>query len=187
VTIAFQHFQQLDDKLKNSVAGQTSVKYAGGLSYQDARFLANEMRSEPDFLTSLKTDISHPPKWTQFAVYADNWNDNHSMLLTLPFLTMEHEPKMTPDQYAAMLARNRRRVAPAPQVIQKPEIRLHSPPDVNKPKPSAPEQPAEHQSAPKHHEPPREPNTPTQVPAKSAPTDPHIGDHTEPASKWGDQ
>ena len=58
VTIAFQHFQQLTDKLKNSVAGQTSVKYAGGLSYQDARFLANEMRCEPDFLTGLKTDIS---------------------------------------------------------------------------------------------------------------------------------
>ena len=116
VTIAFQHFQQLTDKLKNSVAGQTSVKYAGGLSYQDARFLANDMRCEADFLTSLKTDIGIPPKWTQFAVYADNWNDNHPMLVTLPFLTMEREPKMTPDQYAALLARNRQRIAPAPQI-----------------------------------------------------------------------
>ncbi len=174
MTIAFQHFQQLTDKLKNSVAGQTSVKYAGGLSYQDARFLANEMRCEPDFLTSLKTDISHPPKWTQFAVYADNWNDNHSMLFTLPFFTMEREPKMTPDQYAALLARNRQRVAPAPQVIQKPQT-------------TAPKQDIEQPSAPEQHKPLREPNTPTQPPAKSAPTDPHTGDHTEPASKWGDQ
>jgi hypothetical protein len=171
VTIAFQHFQQLDDKLKNSVAGQTSVKYAGGLSYQDARFLANEMRCEPDFLTSLKTDISEPPNWTQFAVYADNWNDNHPMLLTLPFFTMEREPKMTPDQYAALLARNRQRVAP--QVIQKPQ-------------PTAPKQDMEHPRVPEPQEAPREPRTPMQAPAKSARTDPHTSDHTEPASKWGE-
>ena len=174
VTIAFQHFQQLTDKLRNSVAGQTSVKYAGGLSYQDARFLANEMRCEPDFLTSLKTDISVPSKWTQFAVYADNWNDNHSMLFTLPFLTMEREPKMTSDQYAALLARNRQRVA-APQVMQKSEA------------PPAPPQGELQQTAPRPPKPRREPDAPTEPPAKSAPTDPHTGDHTEPASKWGDQ
>ena len=121
VTIAFQHFQQLTDKLKNSVAGQTSVKYAGGLSYQDARFLANEMRCEADFLTSLKTDIGIPSKWTQFAVYADNWNDNHPMLVTLPFLTMEREPKMTPDQYAALLARNRQRLLPLRKLYKNPQ------------------------------------------------------------------
>ena len=174
VTIAFQHFQQLTDKLRNSVAGQTSVKYAGGLSYQDARFLANEMRCEPDFLTSLKMDIGVSPKWTQFAVYADNWNDNHSMLLTLPFLTMEREPKMTSDQHAALLARNRQRVA-APQVMQKSEA------------PPAPPQGELQQTAPRPPKPRREPDAPTEPPAKSAPTDPHTGDHTEPASKWGDQ
>jgi cell division septation protein DedD len=177
VTIAFQHFQQLSDKLKNSVAGQTSVKYAGGLSYQDSRFLANEMRCEPDFLTSLKTDISHPPKWTQFAVYADNWNDNHSMLLTLPFFTMEREPKMTPDQYAAMLSRNRQRIAPAAQVIQKPQT-------------SEPKRDMEHASAPEPPKATSEPAATAKAHAKqqtSAPTDPHLGDHTEPASKWGDQ
>ena len=148
------------------------MKYAGGLSYQDARFLANDMRCEPDFLTRLKTDISAPPKWTQFAVYADNWNDNHSMLFTLPFFTMEREPKMTPDQYAALLARNRQRTALVEQGIKKTQP-PQSKPTIEQSAPAATPKPIASQ-----------PPSKTRAPQPTPNTDPDHGEAGEPANKW---
>src|SRR5262249_52448103 len=73
ITIAFQHLEQLDDKLKNSVAGQTSVKYVAGLSPADERRMAAQMRCESQFLAELKKDISQPPTWSEWAVYVDSF------------------------------------------------------------------------------------------------------------------
>lgn len=104
VTIAFQHFDQLGDTLKNAVAGQTSVKYLGGLSYEDARMMAREIRCAPEFLQDLKTDISDPPQWSEFAVHVDNFTP-HPMKLRLPFYAVEQQPQMTDNEHKALLER----------------------------------------------------------------------------------
>jgi hypothetical protein len=110
-TVAFQHFDQLSDKIKSAISGQTSVKYLGGLSYDDARKMANEVRCETEFLQNLKTDISDPPQWSEFAVYADNFT-SHPMKLRLPFYTLERQPMMTEQEHASLLERNKQCVAP---------------------------------------------------------------------------
>lgn len=145
VTIAFQHFQQLTDKLRNAVAGQTSVKYAGGLSYSDARFLSNEMRCEPEFLMDLRTDITQPPSWTEFGVHADNWTTKHPMKLRLPFYALENQPMMTVAEHTALLERNKKRMAPethkAPETAKEPPPTATPPQKLSSPAPKPETQP----------------------------------------------
>jgi hypothetical protein len=111
VTVAFQHFDQVSDKLRNSVAGQTSVKYIGGLSHTDERRIANEIRCTPEFLSNLERDASLPPQWADFAVFADGLTKT-AVKIRLPFFQMENQPMMTQEQHQALLARNRARVIP---------------------------------------------------------------------------
>ena len=111
VTVAFQHFDQLHDKLRNAVAGQTSVKYIGGLSHTDERRIANEIRCTPEFLSNLERDTSLPPRWADFAVFADGLTKT-AVKIRLPFFQLETQPMMTPEQHHALLARNRARVMP---------------------------------------------------------------------------
>lgn len=124
VTVAFQHFDQLNDKLRNSVAGQTSVKYIGGLSHTDERRIANEIRCTPEFLSNLERDASLPPQWADFAVFADGLTKT-AVKVRLPFFQMENQPMMTQEQHQALLARNRARVvskisAAPPHPVQHP-------------------------------------------------------------------
>lgn len=93
-TICFQHFHQLEEKLKASVAGQTNVKYLGALDYGDIRMMANECRCEPSFLQGLQKDLSDPPQWAEFAVFADSYT-SHPMKLRLNFYTAEKQKKRT--------------------------------------------------------------------------------------------
>jgi len=134
VTIAFQHLDQLDDKLKNSVAGQTSVKYIGGLSPLDEKRIADQIRCKPEFITNLSLDTQYPPKWSEWAVYVDGLT-KHPMKLQLPFFTLEAQPTMTDEQHAALLTRNLARVAP--ETHKAPEGALHvregMPPEGDKP------------------------------------------------------
>ena len=111
VTVAFQHFDQLTAELRNSVAGQTSVKYIGGLSHTDERRIANEIRCTPEFLSNLERDAGSPPQWADFAVFADGLTKT-AVKVRLPFFQMENQPMVTQEQHQALLARNRARVVP---------------------------------------------------------------------------
>jgi hypothetical protein len=109
VCVAFQHFDQLTDTLRNSVIGQTSVKYVGALSYLDQRRIAHELRCEPEFMGSLEKDRGDPPAWSQWAVHADGYTRS-AVALTLPFYSLENQPAMTESEYLALVERNRARV-----------------------------------------------------------------------------
>ena len=112
VVIAFQNTQQANDKLKASIASSTAVKYAAGTSFDDARWLAREMRCDPDFILAQKRD-GRPPKWAQFACYVRNFTSS-AVSLKVPFFTLEQMPQMTDAEHAQLLERNRARVtAPA--------------------------------------------------------------------------
>jgi hypothetical protein len=45
VVIAFQNLEQASEKLRSTIASSTAIKYAGGTGYNDARWLAREMRN----------------------------------------------------------------------------------------------------------------------------------------------
>ena len=107
ITFAHQHLHQLKAEFRASVMTTAAVRFAGGVSDEDARALKSDMRTSTDFLLSMKKRNRVD---TQFACYVRNYTDN-AVKLTLPFSRAENEPKMTKEAQAALLARNRAAVA----------------------------------------------------------------------------
>ncbi len=110
VCLAFQHMEQASEKLRSSIASNTSVKLAGGLGYNDSRWLAREMETTPEFLKAQERDNADPPRWTRLACYVRNFTRT-AVSLTVPFYALEDMPQMTDAEYKAMLERNRARVS----------------------------------------------------------------------------
>ena len=96
--IAFQYFAQLDDKLRTSVIGNTTVKYAGGLGASEARLIAREMRVDDAFIMAQRKDSHDPPQWAQFATFV-NYVTERAVSITVPFYTLENMPKMSPAEH----------------------------------------------------------------------------------------
>jgi len=106
VVIAHQHLDQLSSGLRSSVAANTSIKLAGGVSDKDARGLAPDMRTSADFITSMKKQ----DRSTEFACYVRNYTNN-AVRLEIPFGLLERSPKMSAAQHAVLIERNRERYA----------------------------------------------------------------------------
>lgn len=129
ICIAFQNFAQLNDKLRASVIGSTSVKYAGGLIGTEAHMIAREMRTTDDFILAQVKDSADPPQWANFAVRVSSLYE-HAVSITVPFYSLENMPKMTDAQYAELLRANKAAVSPAkteaapapPSPVQEPII-----------------------------------------------------------------
>jgi hypothetical protein len=68
-----------------------AVRFAGGVSDEDARALKSDMRTSAEFLLAMKKRNRID---TEFACYVRNYTDN-AVKLTLPFSRAENEPKMT--------------------------------------------------------------------------------------------
>jgi hypothetical protein len=162
VCAAFQHMEQVSEKLRSSIASNTSVKLAAGLGYSDSRWLARDMEATPEFLKAQHRDPSEPPEWTDLACYVRNYTP-HAVSITVPFYTLENMPQMTDAEHRALLARNRQRVsAPSTAPVQNEPL----------PEPSK----AAAQTAP----PPAAADKETKPP----PPDPTQGRDDDAASKW---
>jgi hypothetical protein len=114
VCVAFQHMEQASEKLRSSIASNTSVKMAGGLGYTDSRWLARDMETTPEFLKAQRRDSAEPPRWTQLACYVRNFT-SQAVSLTIPFYVLENMPQMTSTEHRALLERNRMRVSSPPR------------------------------------------------------------------------
>jgi hypothetical protein len=114
--LAHQYLDQLKTPaLKASIAANTSIKIAGGVADEDARALAPNMRTTPEFIArQTKTD-----KATNFAIHVRNLTPT-AVTLTVPFGVLERQPTMSDAAYARLIADNRARlcgpatVPPAP-------------------------------------------------------------------------
>jgi hypothetical protein len=100
--LAHQYLNQMTQELRASVASNTSIKLAGGVSAQDARAVAFDMRTTPEFLLAQK-------KLT-FACYVANTTSS-PISLAVPAGKMEDEPRMTDTDYHNMREHNRARVS----------------------------------------------------------------------------
>jgi hypothetical protein len=109
VLFAHQHLDQLAPSLRAAVAANTSIKLAGGVSDKDARALASDMRSTPDFIASMHKH----PRSTEFACFVRNVSAN-AMRIQIPFGSVEAAPKMRDAQFSQLIARNRSRYASIP-------------------------------------------------------------------------
>jgi hypothetical protein len=147
VLFAHQLMEDLKGAMRAHVASNTSVKMCGGISYADARQLANDFQSTPEFLFSQKKDMSgREPQWANWACYVRNLTP-HAVSITVPFYALRDAPKMGEASYQKLLDRNRARYAADPE----PET-----PDV----------------APSAHEKPREPSAPPKPTSEGPPRQP---------------
>jgi hypothetical protein len=120
IVFAHQYVDQLSQSLRASVAANTSIKMAGGVSDRDARALSPDMRTTPDFLIQQRKDRAQPPHWTQFACYVRNVTAQ-ALSLHVPFGALEAAAKMCPAAHARVKALNRARYAAQPEASPEPE------------------------------------------------------------------
>lgn len=106
MVMAHQYLDQLAGGLRASIASNTSIKLAGGVSDRDARSVAPDMRTTPTFILEQRKGT----KETHFACYIRNVTAS-ALSLTIPFGTMEKEPVMSDEAYRRLLDANRARVA----------------------------------------------------------------------------
>ncbi|HEX8167163.1 MAG TPA: hypothetical protein VF601_15445 [Beijerinckiaceae bacterium] len=101
VLFAHQHMEQLSAALRSSVAANTSIKFAGGVSDRDARMLDADMRSSSAFIGSMQKRMKH----TEFAAYVRNETAT-AVRVKVPFGTMESATRMSPDDHRRLIALN---------------------------------------------------------------------------------
>lgn len=111
ITLAHQHFGQMTSELRASVATNTATKYAGGLSAQDARSAAQDMRAQPDFLLEQER--------LSFACYIRNVTKTPTTV-TARIGTFADELQATEEVYQAFRTKNRERLA-VPPTVEEPE------------------------------------------------------------------
>jgi hypothetical protein len=104
---AHQFLDQATSYLRASLAANTSIKMAGGVSTSDARALASDMRTTADFI------LGQPR--LQFACHIRNVTPN-AVSIPIPVGTLESEPKLTDEAFADVQKRNRARVSIPMQV-----------------------------------------------------------------------
>jgi hypothetical protein len=107
-----QYLGQLAPALHSSIASNTSIKLAGGVSDRDARSMAPDMRTTPAFIL----DQRKSQRSTQFASYVRNVTPS-ALALTIPFGALERKSTMSEDAYRRLLAVNRTRVSVSPQGV----------------------------------------------------------------------
>jgi hypothetical protein len=103
MVLAHQNLDQLSTSLRASVFASTSVKYAGGVSSRDATAFASEMKSERDFLESMRKR----ERTTTFACYVRNVTPQ-ALAVSVPLGVVEREEQMSDDEWAEVLESNRR-------------------------------------------------------------------------------
>ncbi len=102
MVLAHQFLGQLDPKLQEAFAANTSIKFAGGVSAKDARALSSMLSCEPGL-------IEQQPKGS-FAAQIRGVTKG-AIPLSFPFGHLERQPQMNEDARRALQEEMRRRYA----------------------------------------------------------------------------
>jgi hypothetical protein len=87
IVMAHQYLDQLTPQLRSSIATNTSIKLAGGVSDKDARSLAGDMRTTPDLIAAQRKG--------HFMCYVRNVTQT-AVSIEVPFGTLEALPRRPP-------------------------------------------------------------------------------------------
>jgi len=124
ITLAHQTLDQLTPRLRAAFLSNTSFKCAGGVSAKDARALASELRTTPEFIESMRRRGDR----TEFAVWLKHRTAG-ALRLSVPLGFLERQPTLADEDYDDLIDANRRRYCgklsdllgaaslPAPQAI----------------------------------------------------------------------
>jgi len=99
---AHQFLDQATSSLKSSLAANTAIKMASGVSMSDARQLASDLRTTPEFI------ISQPR--LSFAAHIRNVTPQ-AVSIPVPYGEMERQPQLSQEEYDEMRTLNRIRVS----------------------------------------------------------------------------
>lgn len=102
LVLAHQYLDQATGSLRASLAANTGIKFAAGLSAGDARAMAPEMRTTPDF-------ILDQPR-LQFAAHIRNVTPQ-AVSIPVRMGIFDELPKRLPHDHDALIERNRSRVS----------------------------------------------------------------------------
>jgi Type IV secretion-system coupling protein DNA-binding domain len=102
--LAHQHLAQFERKLQSTVMTNTAIKLVGGLSDEDARALAGNMRCTPEFLLGMKKHEA--ARITQFACWVRNHTPS-AIRLNVPLGMMEAQPPIDKNVLATLFRVNR--------------------------------------------------------------------------------
>ena len=98
--LSHQYLDQATGSLRSSLAANTGIKFAGGLSAGDARSMAPEMRTSPDY-------ILEQPK-LQFAAHIRNVTPS---AVAIPVSPVVSSRQLSADDHALLIEQNRARVS----------------------------------------------------------------------------
>lgn len=98
--LAHQYLDQGSSFLRASLAANAGIKFASGLSAQDAAVMARDMRTSADFILS-------QPK-LQFAAHIRGVTQ---AAVSIPIRPLSRPPQLSDDAYDRLIARNRARVS----------------------------------------------------------------------------
>lgn len=101
---AHQSLDQPSPRIRSALLSNTSFKCAGGVSAKDARAVADELRTTPEFVESMRRRGGR----TEFAAWVKHWTP-HAVRLSVPLGYLERQPVLTEEAFDILLADNRDR------------------------------------------------------------------------------
>ena len=104
LTLAHQTLDQLSPRLRSVFNTNTSMKCVGGVSAKDARALADEVRTTPEFIESMRRRGGR----TEFAVWLKQMTP-HAIRLSVPLGFLERQPLLTEEAFSSIMEANRAR------------------------------------------------------------------------------
>jgi len=134
---AHQSLDQPSPRIRSALLSNTSFKCAGGVSAKDARAVADELRTTPDFIESMRRRGGR----TEFAAWVKHWTP-HAVRLSVPLGFLERQPVLTEEAYDALVAGNRERYCTSLEAVR--EIVDRNRPRVSEAAPRASNQPEDH-------------------------------------------
>jgi uncharacterized protein DUF87 len=111
LTLAHQTLAQLSPRLKAIFMSNTTIKLAGGVSDSDARALAADMRTTPEFLLSMKKRQDY----SEFALSVRNLT-TEALQIDIALGYLENSPVLKHDEHATLLQQNQLRIAYDPDI-----------------------------------------------------------------------
>lgn len=102
LTLAHQTLDQLSPRLRSAMLANTSMKCAGGVSAKDARALADELRTTPQFIEGMKR---RGPR-SEFAVWVKHLT-GQAIRLSVPLGFLERQATLDSEDYESLVAANR--------------------------------------------------------------------------------
>ncbi|MEM7083064.1 MAG: hypothetical protein AAF465_10045 [Pseudomonadota bacterium] len=106
VTVAHQFLSQIPDRIRSSLATNTSTKLIGSLSNRDSRALADELQCKPEKIQVLNKTRSH----SEFLLHVRHLTDS-GVRVSIPFGVLESRTTISPSRLEETLDINRAKIA----------------------------------------------------------------------------